>query len=374
MSPACKFVLAVAGSHLSSRATIVAPPAAFDWKEAIAFAEHHGLIPLFCWNLRAHGIRIPDSLDLDARRQAAGALKLSATLVQISKTLAERDIPTIAFKGPSLASLLYSNVTLRSYSDLDFLISREKVKEACSVLQTEGWIAVEKLPSIPEEWFLQSQCEYGFVRNKTLIELQWALAPRFYALDLPLEDMFRRAVTVDVLGASVKTLAPDDLFLVLAVHGAKHLWTRLNWVLDIAALLASETTDSTQIIKIAKHCHLERIVAVAVLLAARISDVRIPATLETLAASDAEASKIASALFGNAISGAQNYPSESLAFFRVSACLRERWQDRARQFVRLFLTPGLSEMQLLRLPRGTRWLYRPIRVLRLTRRFLLGNW
>jgi hypothetical protein len=376
MSPTCRFVLAVATAHLRSQPTLLEPPLNLDWTQVIEFAGHHGLIPLFCCNLRSQKIRVPypSALDTYCREAGAQALKLSAALLQIITLFSKRQIPVLAFKGPSLASLLYSNVTMRSYADLDFLLLPEDVKRARIALQEDGWAVTEDVASIHEQLFLQSQCEYGFLRDKVLVELQWALAPGFFSLDVPLSDMIRRAVTVQVLGSPVMTLAADDLLLALAIHGAKHLWIRLDWVLDIASLLRAETIDANRVAELAEQYHLERIVAVAALMATKVSDVRIPAELSALVAKDTHASLIASALFDNAIHGAENYPLETLAYFNMFASLRERWTDRARLFVRLLLTPSLSEWQLARLPRGTHWLYWPMRVVRLAARFFRGTW
>ena len=232
----------------------------------------------------------------------------------------------------------------------------------------------ENIASIHEHAFLQSHCEYGFIRDQSLVELQWAVAPRFYSIELPLSEMIGRAMTVRVLGTPVKTFATDDLFLLLAVHGGKHLWTRLGWVFDIASLLHSAKIDASRIEALARRHNLKRIVAVAVLLAATISDVKIPAPLSALVAEDPDASAIASALFRNAIMSANGDPPETLTYFKMFANLRESRIDRVRLFVRLLLTPGSSEWHLVRLPRGTRWLYRPIRVVRLAKRLLRSAW
>jgi hypothetical protein len=263
---------------------------------------------------------------------------------------------------------------LRSYGDLDLLLLPEDVERARIALQEKGWAVTEELASGHEEPILRSLCEIGLVRNETLIELQWALAPRFLSLDLPLHDMIRRAVTVEVAGAPVQTLAADDLFLVLAVHGAKHLWSRLGWIFDIAALIGAESIDAGRIAENAKRHHLERIVAVACVLAEKISDARIPTELNALVRDDPQSSAIASVLFDDSINGAQCYPPESLAYFRMFVMMRERWKDRALLFVRLFLTPGPSEWRLVDLPSGMSWLYYPVRVFRLTKRLFSGAW
>lgn len=376
MSPTCRFVLAVATLHHRSGQTPVEVPNDFDWSEAIEFAQHHGLIPRLCWNLRSYQIKVPESASLELLNRANGAqaLRLSAVLVQTVGILSEHQIPVVAFKGPSLASLLYANVSLRSYGDLDLLLLPEDVKRARIALQERGWAVTEEFADVHDGSFLETQCEIGFVRNETLIELQWALAPRFFSLDLPLRDMIRRAVTVEVVGTPIQTLAADDLFVALAVHGAKHLWSRIGWILDIAALLDSETLNAGRVAEIATRHHLKRVVAVACILAERISNVRMPPQMSELAGEDPRASVIASALFEDAIHGSQRYLPESLAYYTMSASLRERWTDRARLFIRLLLTPSSSEWRLVRLQGGARWLYYPIRIFRLAKRVVTGRW
>ena len=42
-------------------------------------------------------------------------------------------------------------------------------------------------------------------------------------------------------GVVLPTLAPDELFAYLCVHGASSAWFRLKWVTDLAALLCDCT-------------------------------------------------------------------------------------------------------------------------------------
>ncbi|MCI0730335.1 MAG: nucleotidyltransferase family protein, partial [Chloroflexi bacterium] len=53
-----------------------------------------------------------------------------------------------------------------------------------------------------------------------------------------LDRLWPRLVIVPFAGRRVRNLAPEDLLLVLCVHGAKHRWSLLRWIGDVAALLA----------------------------------------------------------------------------------------------------------------------------------------
>jgi hypothetical protein len=67
------------------------------------------------------------------------------------------------------------------------------------------------------------------------------VAAAFYAVDLPVEDLLARAGRTVVGGCEVPCLSPEDSLLVLCLHAAKHLWTRLIWLTDIAETLRSQS-------------------------------------------------------------------------------------------------------------------------------------
>jgi hypothetical protein len=69
------------------------------------------------------------------------------------------------------------------------------------------------------------------------VELHWAFTNRDVAFPLGLEELSGRLVSVDLGGHQVNSFAPQDLLLLLTVHGAKHRWDRLEWVAGVGELL-----------------------------------------------------------------------------------------------------------------------------------------
>ena len=67
------------------------------------------------------------------------------------------------------------------------------------------------------EDYIASGYEWTFdsPAGRNLLELQWALQPRFYAVDFDMDGLFERAVNVAVVGRRVKTPPSEDLLLVL---------------------------------------------------------------------------------------------------------------------------------------------------------------
>jgi len=89
-----------------------------------------------------------------------------------------------------------------------------------------GTWALRRLPSarrpknVP---VLESGYERAFdgPAGRNLLEIQWGILPRFYAVDFNLDGFFARASHANMGGRTVKNSLPEDLLLVLCVHAAK---------------------------------------------------------------------------------------------------------------------------------------------------------
>ncbi len=103
-----------------------------------------------------------------------------------------------------------------------------------------GYTPHLSLSEAEERAYLKSGYEYAFdgAAGPNLLEVQWAIQPRFYAVDFDMDALFQRGVTITVAGHPMKTPSLEDLFLVLSAHAAKHVWGRLIWLCDIARLMS----------------------------------------------------------------------------------------------------------------------------------------
>ena len=70
-----------------------------------------------------------------------------------------------------------------------------------------------------------------------MIDLHWALGPRYFPYGPPAEFVWNRAVRYSLEGGEVLTMGPIDTILFLAAHGTKHGWAILGSVCDLAAAL-----------------------------------------------------------------------------------------------------------------------------------------
>ncbi len=270
-----------------------------------------------------------------------------------------------------LAQSVYRNPGLRSFRDLDFLISSADVERAKQALAEIGYRPSADLTPAVERFWLRTGYERSFdsAAGKNLVELQWALLPHFYAIDLRVEDLQARAGRTVVGGCEVPCLSPEDSALVLCLHAAKHLWTRLIWLADIAETLQTQTLDYAQVFSQARALGIARILGVSFWLVKNVLRAELPKSAEEMIAADPRVPALG-AEFAERLAHGASYDFESTEYFRLILKLRERRRDRLQYLWRLFWTPGAGDIAAVRLPEALFPFYRIVRVGRLVRKLL----
>jgi Uncharacterised nucleotidyltransferase len=344
-----------------------------DWERLLKLAEHHGMVPLLYRRLST-AMDDAQSAWLESLRQqdktnAHRTLWLSLELLNIHRHLTARGLEALPYKGPALAEILYGNVALREFSDLDLLIRPRDLSAVKSALAELGYEPGLHLSPAAERAYLRSgyECTFDGAHGRNLIEIKWQVLPGFYSIGFDVGDLFKRAVEMTVNGQKLRTLCDQDLMLVLCVHAAKHSWMQLSYLCDIAQLARSRALDWTVLQAEAAGLGITRVVAVSFLLAHKLLGATLPPRLGLHG--DPAAEPIAQRVLQRIVSDAEFDP-ESVSYFRLIMDLRERRRDRASFLWRLCLTPGPGEWSAIRLPGPLFPLYRVVRLGRLAGRFL----
>lgn len=341
------------------------------WDSLFEAAENHGVLPLLNQALAPFRDSIPTAdlatLNSKYRANLHRAMMLSRELIRIVDTLAENGIEVMPYKGLALAESLYGDIALRQTGDIDLLVRAKDVSRARDALRKLQFVPHLELSKRQEAAYLQSGYEYMFdaPAGRNLLELQWAAQPSFYAVDLRAEELFERAVPVSVAGRILKTPSFEDLFVVLSLHAAKHVWAKLIWICDLARIMKLESLDWALIGSLGRHYRIRRIFTLNLFLANRLLGVSIPSPAKPLVEHGNEA--LSKTIEGFVSRGAPFHP-ESLPYFRFMLQLRENPIDRARFLTRLALTPGPGEWSSLRMPDLLFPIYRLVRLFRVIAR------
>jgi putative nucleotidyltransferase-like protein len=344
-----------------------------DWKRVISLAEHHSVIPQVYRSLPVFpDLALPDSLRQAQERNARQTLWLTRELLHILGKLNSRGIVALPYKGPVLAQLLYGNVSMRQFSDLDLLIHSSDLSRIKSALAELGYEPGIELTQCEERDYLKSGYEYTFdaKQGRNLVEVQWRILPRFYSVDFDVGGFFQRAIPCSVSGMTVRTLCAEDLILVLCVHAAKHAWQQLSWLCDIAELARSRQIDWNAVQEEAKRLGVQRIVATTFFLTHKLLKQKGAPSKLCLGGSFASIENLTNEIIPTLAEGA-DYNTETISYFWLMIRVRERWRDRIKFLWRLIVTPSIGEWSAIHLPAPLFPLYRAVRTFRLLSRFFL---
>jgi hypothetical protein len=343
--------------------------AGIDGGYLFLLARRHAVLPLLY-----RGLEDVDDLPAEFRAKLRDEFRRNATrntllageMAHLARLFEAEGVPLLAYKGPALAQQAYGDITLRRFVDLDVIVRRTDARRAGELLQTLGYAKPEGLTRSHEEFLLRRQHNLAYTRDGGLmiVELHWEVAPAHFAAVPVAEGVWERAASVTLFRTEVRCPSPEDLLLALAVHGTKHLWERLAWVCDVAALVNSQTAfDWPHVLRRAKESRVERMLELVLRLARALAGAELPEGLfnnphdEVLSALSEE---VTAFMF----SGTEYVPIGFVRNVRFNLRARARLRERL-DYLRFILTPTDGDLAAVSLPAGISFAYYLLRPLRL---------
>ena len=351
-----------------------------NWDYLFAIAGAHGLLPLLHKQLATIAADlVPGHFLARLKRESVAnsqnVLRLIARQLRVYKLFEEQQIPVALFKGPLLAQLAYGEFSLRQAGDIDLLIRRRDFYRAIALLESLGYVMFPSLTPAQLTSHLNNHCEIQFMRDDwfTVVDLHWDLAPRSFVFNLKADEVLSRLQTVSLCGTPVKTFSDEDLILYQVMHGAKHLWRRLEWIVSLAESLRSTPSINWDlVVDRAARAHATRMLALGLRLVEQGSDVYVPAELLAKIDSNSEmwwmAHNIRAQLFTTY--GAADSTETNLYNLRI---MDRKW-DAFVSALRAIFVPTLPDWQSLALPVPLHSLYYAYRPLRLSKVYSTTLW
>jgi hypothetical protein len=213
----------------------------FDHARFLSLTTAHTVVPLVyrnlkatCWNdlPAASRTELEDYVTANTGRNRF----LTAELIRLLKIFESVGIQAVPFKGPALAASAYGSIALREFTDLDILVRQRDLAPVARMLQERGYQSRERSADMLRAAFLRNECEQGFwgLGDSTLVEIHWRLAQRYFDFPFPLESLWENLAETEMEGCRVLAFPPENQLLFLCVHGARHLWSHLKWICDVA--------------------------------------------------------------------------------------------------------------------------------------------
>ena len=198
-------------------------------------------------------------------------------LLNVLKVFEEKNIDCIPFKGPVLTKLAYGDITLRQYVDLDILINIKDFELVINILDKLDYnsklnyeVSLEKIQDII--------CDHLFIKKKSNIniEIHNKLFSINFPINIPSRIFFDNQQNININNINIKTFSNEYLLFYLCLHGCKHLFSRLSWLLDIHKIISSLNIDWEKFIKIVEEYNTKSLVYTSLFLSEELFQTKLP--------------------------------------------------------------------------------------------------
>jgi hypothetical protein len=340
------------------------------WNGVLRLARRHRILGFVHDALAAAALDLPGDATLMLTAQAAKFARQNALLAReaarLQGLLDAAQIPVVVLKGLPLAQLAYGSCASKQTRDIDLLVPPDCAEAALQILEAEGYQLLppaECLGSRQRRAVLEyaREVELRHRGSKIVVELQWRPTNN----PLLLQGIDARAPTQSVAlgdGSNVRTLADDDLFAQVCVHGAGHAWSRLKWLADLNALVSSEDTDIARLYRHAQSRGAGLCAGQALLLCELLFERKLPAAIAAELAANRRVKKLA-AIALQAMTSPQVKPEGMVAVannIMMQFLLGQGWVFFAAQC--RIASVGVVDVIALPLPPRLRFLYPVLRL------------
>ena len=350
--------------------------AGINWSEMLACAVQHKVVPAVYERFRALDAGLlareqRETLAEFARTAGKNNLIFLSELLQLNRLFAGAEIPAIPFKGPALAWLAYPNFAQRSCVDLDFVVPQSYIPAVLDLLQSHGFIPQFSSTEVEAGQKGVAPGQYAFVSaaKHCSVEIHTERTLRYFSRPLNLDELNSRLIHLDIGGHDLVTFSVEDLLVMLCVHGAKHFWERLAWIVDIAQLVTVRGVDWKLLSEIAAERKCSRLLLLGLYLAHEVAGAPLPESVLQRARSDSRVARLADKVIeqlaaGTSDAGVGVWPR---AMFRFRSS--DSYWNGLQQLFRLTVSPTESDRETVRLPGGLSYLYAIVRPVRLLGRY-----
>ena len=230
----------------------------------MALAYSHGIFPLVYKTLKNYDQKIPSEILNSMKYKYMNIVKqnmlMTNEVINVTKLLKENGIESIAFKGPVLSHLAYGDVVSRQYVDLDILVDKSQLLTAIKILNKFDYVLEDNFKL---NLFKNNRVIFHDItlRKNTLlnIELHWQLFSDEYMTGINELNIKENTKILEYQNNKLKVFDNEIQVLYLSIHGAKHNWERIEWLVDIVRFIENNQLNWERLIYLIDKTKTEKI-------------------------------------------------------------------------------------------------------------------
>ena len=332
----------------------------------------HGVFPLVYNILKIYDSLIPNEklsymkkINMDIVKEN---MLMTSELIKVMKLFKENDIEAIAFKGPTLSQNAYGNISLRQYCDLDILLKKEDVYKVYDLLKNKYERSLKLTSSQEKTWFKYAH-DLGLTNEKGIhIECHWSMFDSDHPINLGNIDFFEDRTITNINNNNINTISNEKFLIYLCVHGAKHLFERIEWVCDIDKFIKNHDINWNKIDEILENDNSKRFFLLGLFMAKLFYNTKFDEKYEKQY--DKEIEEVI-----NHILDIWNKKIEMNNKNNIKYMLKLfiSNKDKLKYMHKIYLKPTFTEYWYLNLPKPLYFLYYPLRQYLLIKKYLIDK-
>ncbi|MCI1640076.1 MAG: nucleotidyltransferase family protein [Bacteroidales bacterium] len=160
--------------------------------------------------------------------------------LDLTDSLREKDIFFVPLKGCILSNRIYGDPTIRFSHDIDIFVRLNELEKVVLLMKEKGFhISDNEALTVTKEtpkWFF-SLLHHLVFYNKAqhlVVEIHWSLTENMaVSTGRSLQLLYENLTEITFAGRRFKVMNPEFELLFLLIHGSRHRWERLKWLIDI---------------------------------------------------------------------------------------------------------------------------------------------
>jgi hypothetical protein len=298
---------------------------------------------------------------------------MTSELIKIMKLLEEKGIEAISFKGPVLSQMVYGNITLRQYCDLDILVASVDLEKASRILLKSNYKEIYELEEYQKEKLKDVVHDITMIniKNGINIELHWTLSSGEFFIDLEKLDYKSDIKKYELSNSNINIFSNEKLFIYLCIHGYKHLWERIEWLVDIYYMIEKKNIDLEKVVQLSRTVDSERIVLSTLIICQKMFNLKLKIKDNLF-----QDKKMVSKTLGFYQKLIKSYTStnnsnnnrkvSSNQFFLLKSF------DNRLKYIKSFFIPTQKDLEIIKLPNFLYYLYYVVRPFNIIIRYFKG--
>jgi hypothetical protein len=287
-----------------------------------------------------------------------------AEAIEISRVLRDAGLASVCLKGPTLSQWLYRTPAFRRFSDLDVMVAPRDLTAVHEALAPRGYRLPDGMTVKTARAIYRGLGAWPLKRaGRYPLDLHFRLGHLSFGSPVKPEEVIAESRDLDGVPV-VRIPSATHAAMMLLVHASKHLWCTLEMVLAIARVMERNDIDWRYVRALARRSGSWNGCAAGLALASRLFGAEVPEEIDDLGSRRARDDLLRAARA--ALLRPAGVFADRWEERRSHRAALDDWSSRLRYDVHRLVSPTPLERAWCDLPESLTFLYRPVRLIRLT--------